>query len=62
MKKRNFNIKTIMYTIILQMILLAFIFAAGLLDPLLGVIALAINFFIINSFFIFNYFNQKLTT
>jgi hypothetical protein len=59
MEKKNFKIKAIIYTIIFQLIIIFLVFLGGLLDPLLGIIVVAINFFIINTFFVFKYFNHN---
>lgn len=58
---KNFQIKkrALLYTALFQLSFIIIIFFAGLLDPLLGMIALAIHFLTLNSFFIYKYFSQR---
>ena len=58
---KNFQIKkrALLYTALFQLIFIIIVFFGGLLDPLLGMIAVAINFLTFNSFFIYKYFSQR---
>lgn len=59
MGKQNLKIKAIIYTIIFQVIIMILVFFSGLLDPLLGMIVVGINFFILNTYFAYMYFLEK---
>lgn len=59
MEQQNLKMKAIVYTIFLQLIIMILIFFGGLLDPLLGIIVVGINFFILNTYFAYKFFLEK---
>jgi hypothetical protein len=59
MEHQNSKIKAIVYTVLLQLIIIIFVFVGGLLDPLLGIIVVGINFLILNTFFAYKFFLEK---
>ena len=59
MEQQNLKIKAIVYTIFLQLIIMILVFFGGLLDPLLGVIVVGINFFVLNTYFAYKFFFRK---
>ena len=61
MEHQNSQIKSIVYTVLLQLIIIIFVFVGGLLDPLLGIIVVGINFLILNTFFAYKFFLEKLS-
>ena len=60
MEHQNSQIKAIVYTVLLQLIIIIFVFVGGLLDPLLGIIVVGINFLILNTFFAYKFFFRKI--
>lgn len=58
MKNLQIKKRALLYTALFQLIFIIIVFFAGLLDPLLGMIAIAINFLTFNSFFIYKYFSR----
>lgn len=59
MEQQNLKIKAIVYTIFLQLIIMILVFFGGLLDPLLGIIVVGINFFVLNTYFVYKFFLEK---
>lgn len=59
MEHQNLKIKAIVYTVLLQLIIMILVFFGGLLDPLLGIIVVGINFLILNTFFAYKFFLEK---
>lgn len=51
--------KAIIYAILFQLIIAAIVFFGGILDPLLGIIATGINFFVVNTYFVYRFFLEK---
>lgn len=60
MEQQNLKIKAIIYAIFLQLIIMILVFFGGLLDPLLGIIVVGINFFCLNTFFAYKFFLEKI--
>ena len=61
MGKQNLKIKAIIFTIIFQAIIMILVFFGGLLDPLLGMIVVGINFVLFNTFFVYKFFLKKVS-
>jgi len=59
MEQQNLKSKAIVYAIFLQLIIMILVFFGGLLDPLLGIIVVGINFFVLNTYFAYKFFLEK---